>query len=364
MQALEDSIDIDAIVFGGCSIFACIYLGALAALDDLNLLHRIRRVAGVSSGAAVALMFACVGPAGIFRPATAQTVLNVGHHVLSDQMPLCCSTLVAAWRIYSMAGLVDVQAVVGVIQKVCMQGLYDRGLSVACDNDLTFERLHQLTGVSVVIFATQVPTAKSTRFCRISTPDISVFDALRASMSIEFVFTPVLIENAMYLDGGISNNFPLSAFDEEDGTVSTTTLGLLVLPNGYNGSMGEVQRRLRKYMCCPQTVAGIVETLYNSMHNQVQFSASEKQMISARRTIIYDMTELGSAGVDVDEAKVLDHALSLYAQTIKALRGTGLTRDEVDKARSAIWASLMPTPSSANTEHAVKMYACVGRLDM
>ena len=49
MQALEDSIDIDAIVFGGCSIFGCVYLGALAALDDLNLLHRIKRVAGVSS---------------------------------------------------------------------------------------------------------------------------------------------------------------------------------------------------------------------------------------------------------------------------------------------------------------------------
>jgi len=45
--------------------------------------------------------------------------------------------------------------------------------------------------------------------------DYSVIDAVRASMSFPFVFSPVKNENYLLVDGGLSSNLPLFLFEEE-----------------------------------------------------------------------------------------------------------------------------------------------------
>jgi NTE family protein len=49
--------------------------------------------------------------------------------------------------------------------------------------------------------------------------DYSVIDAVRASMSFPFVFSPVKNDNYLLVDGGLSSNLPLFLFEEEDDAV-------------------------------------------------------------------------------------------------------------------------------------------------
>jgi hypothetical protein len=54
------------------------------------------------------------------------------------------------------------------------------------------------------------------RFSHSCTPDVSVTDAVRASISIPFLFEPVEIDVEIVVDGGAMYNYPVTAFDFED----------------------------------------------------------------------------------------------------------------------------------------------------
>ena len=50
----------------------------------------------------------------------------------------------------------------------------------------------------------------------VSHPDLSVLDALRMSSNVPFVFDRFVLENDVYFDGFLSNNFPINLISEED----------------------------------------------------------------------------------------------------------------------------------------------------
>ena len=61
-------------------------------------------------------------------------------------------------------------------------------------------------------------------FNHINTPDCQVVDAILMSISIPFLFTPFKYENKLYLDGGLTNNYPIDYFKDN----IDNTLGILV----------------------------------------------------------------------------------------------------------------------------------------
>lgn len=94
---------------------------------------------------------------------------------------------------------------------------------------ITFYDLFNLTGVDLVIVGTNVSAHSGRYFSVGHTPDFPVVDAVTLSMSMPFVFKPVLVNthvdsdhaedeytksyNGLYVDGGMAQNFPLHAFD-------------------------------------------------------------------------------------------------------------------------------------------------------
>lgn len=94
---------------------------------------------------------------------------------------------------------------------------------------VTFYDLFNLTGVDLVIVGTNVSAHSGRYFSVGHTPDFPVVAAVVLSMSMPFVFKPVLVNthvdsdrseddytksyNGMYVDGGMAQNFPLHAFD-------------------------------------------------------------------------------------------------------------------------------------------------------
>jgi predicted acylesterase/phospholipase RssA len=82
-------------------------------------------------------------------------------------------------------------------------------------NDLTFLEFAKLTGKNLVVCVANLTNECSEFWCVDKTPLYSVISALHASCALPIIFSPVVINNVTYIDGGIYNNFPISYIDKQ-----------------------------------------------------------------------------------------------------------------------------------------------------
>ena len=66
--------------------------------------------------------------------------------------------------------------------------------------------------IPLLILATDFMAAKPHVFSSLTTPDVSLMDALLASSSLPFVFSPIRVGSNLYLDGGACDNDPIDLF--------------------------------------------------------------------------------------------------------------------------------------------------------
>jgi predicted acylesterase/phospholipase RssA len=79
-------------------------------------------------------------------------------------------------------------------------------------NDLTFIELTKKFGINLYVSATNLNKCENIIFSTDNTPNVSIFDATAASMSIPYFSKPVIIDGEYYLDGLFTNNFPINIF--------------------------------------------------------------------------------------------------------------------------------------------------------
>jgi predicted patatin/cPLA2 family phospholipase len=77
-------------------------------------------------------------------------------------------------------------------------------------SDVTFGELYNMTHKKLIIIGTNLSEYIETVFSVDTTPNFSVIQALRISTSIPVIFTPVIINNIIYVDGALTNNFPIN----------------------------------------------------------------------------------------------------------------------------------------------------------
>lgn len=80
-------------------------------------------------------------------------------------------------------------------------------------DDITFIELSKLTGVNVYVSVTKINNGKNFIFNVDDTPNISVLDAVSASMCIPLLSQPIKIDNNYYVDGCLTNNLPYEIFN-------------------------------------------------------------------------------------------------------------------------------------------------------
>lgn len=73
--------------------------------------------------------------------------------------------------------------------------------------NLTFQELKDKTNNILIINASNITKRQNEIFDYINTPNLRIIKAIRMSISIPFVFTPVEYNNCLYVDGGITNSF-------------------------------------------------------------------------------------------------------------------------------------------------------------
>ena len=106
-------------------------------------------------------------------------------------------------------------------------------------NNPTFIEFAKATGKNLSVCATNISKMKLTMFNVNNTPNIKVSDAIRASISIPLLFTPVIINEDYYVDSGVLNNFPID-FVDFTSLSRFDTIGLCIKINTTDGKIPNI----------------------------------------------------------------------------------------------------------------------------
>jgi NTE family protein len=93
--------------------------------------------------------------------------------------------------------------------------LIKRGVS----KTITFNELWKLTGINYQVLCTNLNTYKSVVFDYVNMPNLQVLKALRMSISVPFVFTAGKYKGDIYVDGGLTENYPIDLYKDSLDTV-------------------------------------------------------------------------------------------------------------------------------------------------
>lgn len=228
------------LVCKGGGILGIAYLGALKRLDELGIYSDIEKVAGASAGSISALLISMCDNANeikfladklefdkIPEKRTKKTFwdrFKPFHKIAEDKD--CVKRLLDDYGWYSSDYFYQwlLQIIQGKFEEsdVSQKYLDKNGKQTFQDFiDIGFKELH--------ISVTNCTLQKNEMFSVFNKPDMAVADAVRMSMSIPFFFESIEYNGYNYVDGGVTNNYPIDTFDKEvDGDIipNEETLGL------------------------------------------------------------------------------------------------------------------------------------------
>jgi predicted acylesterase/phospholipase RssA len=96
--------------------------------------------------------------------------------------------------------------------------------------NITFIELAKFSGKNLVVCVSNL-TKETPEFWSVDTqPNMQVITALRASCAIPILFTPVTINDNMFVDGGMYDNFPMDYYKY---MVPRDILGINIVSKGY-----------------------------------------------------------------------------------------------------------------------------------
>jgi NTE family protein len=172
-----------------------IFVGAFRYLYLENMLKDITHIAATSIGSFIGLFVAL--------KLSMEEIESIMYNIF-DKEEFNFIPRKDYFKLFSHLGLSSTKSITSELQKV-MKTKY--GIE-----DITFRELAKRFGINMYISATDIIHSMNTIFSIDDTPDLSVITASEASMSVPFLYMPVLIDNIYYYDGGLCNNFPIKVF--------------------------------------------------------------------------------------------------------------------------------------------------------
>lgn len=185
------------LVFGGNALRTLCLCGVLRYIYCYNLDKLIRNVSGTSMGAFFVMAFALKIPI--------ERLEKIIYKVCSDPK-LTKINGEAFLNIIDTYGLGSSLNYFDDIREFIKETYHQ--------DDLTFIELSKKTGVNLFVSATRVNDGSNVIFNVNDTPDISIIDAVAASMCVPFLSKPILIDGYYYIDGYLTNNFPIDCFED------------------------------------------------------------------------------------------------------------------------------------------------------
>lgn len=190
------------LVFSGGGVWGLAYSGVASVLTEQGIYGQIERVAGVSVGA----IFATLISVGYDAKDIESIVHSTDFAKFEDQPSLI--------RVATSYGYFKGEFFLSWMRDLVARSPVGKGRA-----DLTFAQLKADGGRDLYAFATDLNTQTFIEFSVRATPDVKIVEAVRASMSLPFVFPGWKFPGGVptshiYCDGGMMNNFPITFFDQ------------------------------------------------------------------------------------------------------------------------------------------------------
>ncbi len=197
---------IENLVFEGGGVKGIAYAGAIQALETKQILKNIVRVAGTSAGAITAALVSLKYDASTITTVVKGTDFNK----FEDHWnPL---------KIPTKYGLYKGQYLLEFIESFFTR--------INLPKDTTFKDLKDKNYLDLKLFASDLNLQEAREFSFDATPNAIVAEAVRASMSIPvffraWKFTNKIPDEHIYVDGGVTYNYPITAFDVDGSNPQT-----------------------------------------------------------------------------------------------------------------------------------------------
>lgn len=281
--------NIKNLVFEGGGVKGAAYAGAISVLDENGLYETIQSTAGTSAGSITATILACGADSqGLLHNAT-ETNFND--------------------FIYDVGGLVGdairFKEFYGIHTGKGFVKILKEQIKNTTDNpDITFSNLHELSIKNtqfkdLFIVATNLSKQKAQTFSHIDSPDLEIWKAVRASISIPFIFEPFKINDDYFIDGGLSWNYPIDLFDHQ-GFDFNQTLGFFLEPH----SMFTEEKSIVSHYQDIHSMKSFVESIGTFM-----FESSNSKHIQEndkKRTVFIDDLNFSATDFDINQKQTLE----------------------------------------------------------
>ena len=197
---------IENLVFEGGGVRGIAYAGAIQVLETEGLLKNIKGAAGTSTGAITAALISLNYNAADITEIIKKTNFK---HFEDHWNPI---------DILTHYGLYKGEFLLHFIEKIFAQ----KGLAKSA----TFEDFKKHGCKNLKVFASDLNIQMVREFSYEKTPKVIVTEAIRASASIPLLFrawsfSNCIPNNHIYIDGGLTYNFPIAAFDIEETNYKT-----------------------------------------------------------------------------------------------------------------------------------------------
>ena len=195
------------LVFQGGGVRVLAYAGAVDVLASRGHLAGVRSVAGTSAGSMTACFLAVGAGAKEFEEGARSTRFG---RFLDGKWGL----LGEAWRLVARQGLHPAHSFGEIIREQIAR--------ICGDGDLTFAGLEQRRRAAperyrqLFVVASDLVRQTPVVFSAKRHGDLPIWRAVRMSVSIPFVFEPVRHDSGVYVDGGLSWDYPIDLYDHPD----------------------------------------------------------------------------------------------------------------------------------------------------
>ncbi|ULL10774.1 MULTISPECIES: patatin-like phospholipase family protein [Mycobacterium ulcerans group] len=200
-------------------------VGAVDALAEAG--YEFPRVAGSSAGAIVAAMVAALQTAGEPLSRLAEIMRTLDYRKFLDRNLIGHIPLIGG----GLSLLVSDGVYRGAYLEQLLAGLL-ADLGVHTFGDLRTGEQPEQFAWSLVVTASDLSRRRLVRIpwdldsYGLDPEEFSVARAVHASSAIPFVFEPVRVRGATWVDGGLLSNFPVALFDRADGEPRWPTFGI------------------------------------------------------------------------------------------------------------------------------------------
>jgi len=170
-----------------------LYMGKISRLKDSGALDQLEEVSGASAGSIAGFLY-CLMKADISKIIEFSMTVPV-NEIMKPNLKI----------LFKKFGLISSGRIRKILSNVC--------LSEYSKNDITFRELYEFFPIKLHVTAYCIQLEKTTYFSVDTTPDMSVLDAICASVAIPFLFSSVKLEDGMnYIDGGSAETTPSGVF--------------------------------------------------------------------------------------------------------------------------------------------------------